>query len=207
MKIPVYFNYVGKYPDLLERAIKSIPEEYEVRVNSPGVKPFTQCLNDILNSVETPIWFFMHYDAEILDTSIFQKMIDLYEKTPNAAAVCSSEITDLFILFDTKKIKSIGGWDEGFKNSYMEIDLRERIYNAGLTQPILYFPSLCPPEINHTDASKLRDPKDSENNLNNVYIKTFEEDYLYFKEKYKDHPMSKQMPPLDEMLKGLRGEK
>ena len=49
-KIPIYFNYVGKYPSLLERAVKSIPDRFEVRVNHNDTpQPFTKCLNKILN--------------------------------------------------------------------------------------------------------------------------------------------------------------
>ena len=104
-KIPLYFNYVGKYPDILKRAVKSIPDRFDVRVNhNDNPVPFTKCLNKILNSVETPIWFFMHYDAEILDSTIFDKIIDLYLLTPNAASFTSCDITDLLLLFNTQEI-------------------------------------------------------------------------------------------------------
>jgi hypothetical protein len=184
MKIPVYFNYVGKYPQLLERAVKSIPDRFEVRVNyNENPIEFTKCLNKILNSVETPIWFFMHYDAEILDSSIFDKLIDMYLLNSNVASVTACDITDLLVLFNTEKIKSINGWDENLKNSYMEIDLRQRIYDYGYCQPILYNVD-CPSEINHKDASILRNKEDYENNLTYVYDKTFKEDYEYFYKKW-----------------------
>lgn len=183
-KIPIYFNYVGKYPKLLERAVKSIPDRFDIRINHNEVPvPFTKCLNTILNSVETPIWFFMHYDAEILDASIFDKIIDQYLLNPNAASSTACDITDLLVLFDTEKIKSIGGWDENLKNSYMELDIRERIYEAGLSQPIIYN-VVCPDEINHDAASSLRNPEDSDNNLTHVYKITFREDYDYFYDKW-----------------------
>ena len=181
MKIPIYFNYVGAYPALLDRAIKSIPDRFEVRVNhNDKPVPFTKCLNHILSTVDTPIWFFMHYDAEILDPTIFDKLIDTYLLTPNCASTTACAITDLLVLFDTEKIRSIGGWDEGLKNSYMEIDIRQRIYDANFSQPIVYQDILCPDEINHEDASSLRNPKDAENNLNHVYKQTLKEDYEYF---------------------------
>jgi GT2 family glycosyltransferase len=183
-KIPVYFNYVGKYPQFLEKAIKSIPERFDVRVNHNEIPvPFTKCLNTILNSVETPIWFFMHYDAEILDASIFDKIIDQYLLNPNAASSTACDITDLLVLFDTEKIKSIGGWDENLKNSYMELDIRERIFEAGFSQPIVYN-VVCPDEINHDAASSLRNPEDSDNNLTHIYKVTFREDYDYFYNKW-----------------------
>jgi GT2 family glycosyltransferase len=183
-KIPVYFNYVGKYPQFLEKAVKSIPERFDVRVNHNEIPvPFTKCLNTILNSVETPIWFFMHYDAEILDASIFDKIIDQYLLNPNAASSTACDITDLLVLFDTEKIKSIGGWDENLKNSYMELDIRERIFEAGFSQPIVYN-VVCPDEINHDAASSLRNPEDSDNNLTHIYKVTFREDYDYFYNKW-----------------------
>lgn len=185
-KIPIYFNYVGAYPHLLERAIKSIPNRFEVRVNSNEIPvPFTKCLNTILNSVETPIWFFMHYDAEILDSSIFDKIIDQYLLDSSAASSTACDITDLLVLFDTEKIKSIGGWDENLKNSYMEIDIRQRIYDSGYSQPIVYNVD-CPDEINHTDASILRRKSDFENNLSSVYQKSFIQDYTYFFQKWEE---------------------
>jgi hypothetical protein len=185
-KIPVYLNYVGKYPKLLERAIKSIPERFEVRVNhNENPIPFTKCLNKILNSVETPIWFFVHYDAEILDPTIFDKIIDQYLLYPNAASSTACDITDLLVLFNTEKIKQVGGWDENLKNSYMEIDLRQRIYDFGFSQPIVYN-VVCPDEINHNDASLLRNPNDSQNNLADLYKQTFKEDYEYFYQKWVD---------------------
>jgi hypothetical protein len=186
MKIPVYFNYIGKYPKLLERAVKSIPNRFEVRINhNENPVPFTKCLNKILYSVETPLWFFMHYDAEILDSSIFDKIIDLYLLNSNAASSTACDITDLLVLYNTDKIKSIGGWDENLKNSYMEIDLRQRIYDSNYSQPIVYNID-CPSEINHKDASILRKKEDYDYNLSSIYEKTFIEDYNYFFTKWEE---------------------
>jgi len=183
-KIPIYFNYVGTYPDLLSRAIKSIPERFEVRVNyNETPVNFTKCLNKILNEVDSPIWFFMHYDAEILDISIFDKIIDLFLLTPNAASTTACNITDLLVLYNTEKIKQIGGWDENLKNSYMEIDIRQRMCDHGFSQPIVYDID-NPKEINHKDASSLRNPQDKENNLTDLYKVTFKEDYEYFFKKW-----------------------
>lgn len=184
-KIPIYFNYTGKYPDLLDKAKKSIPEEFEVRVNFENpVRPFTYCLNKILNSVDEPVWFFMHYDAQILDSNILNIMLEkYYENKETVASVCACNITDLLILFDTEKIKKIGGWDEGFQNSYMELDLRNRIFSNGFTQPIIYDVD-CPKEIDHDEASKLRYKNDKDNNLYEIYIKSLKNDIIRFKEKY-----------------------
>jgi hypothetical protein len=125
----------------------------------------------------------MHYDAEILDPTIFDKIIDQHLLHKNSASSTACSITDLLVLFDTEKIKSIGGWDENLKNSYMEIDIRQRIYESGYCQPIIHNID-NPSEINHTDASILRNPEDSDNNLTYVYQTTFKEDYDYFFNKW-----------------------
>jgi len=188
-KIPLYFNYVGRYPDMLDRAVKSIPEKFEVKVNkNDNPIPFTKCLNHILETEESPIWFFMHYDAEILDSSILDVMIEkLNEGTDNEgrpiASVSSCSLLDLLILIDSEKIKSIGGWDENFKNSYMELDLRQRIYESGLSNPIIYEDINCPIEISHEDSSTLRNIT-FENNIAHVYNSTFRKDFDYFYNKW-----------------------
>ena len=126
----------------------------------------------------------MHYDAQILDPNILDIMLNkYYENKEITASVCASSITDLLILFDTEKIKKIGGWDEEFQNSYMELDLRNRIFLNGLIQPIIY-DAVCPKEINHDEASKLRNKNDQENNLYKVYVKSLKNDMIKFKEKY-----------------------
>jgi hypothetical protein len=65
----------------------------------------------------------------------------------------------------------------------MEIDIRQRIYESGYCQPIIHNID-NPSEINHTDASILRNPEDSDNNLAHVYQITFKEDYDYFYNKW-----------------------
>lgn len=186
-RIPLYFNYVGSLPHLLEKAVASISHpRIEVRVNREDKPvPFTKCLNKILAEVETPCFFFMHYDAQVLDNSVFDKMIDLYNTNPDKTAhVSVCEITDLLILFNTKIIKKLGGWDESFMNSYMELDLRNRIHKAGYMQPVIY-PELCPPEMSHEDASSLRN-NSVEGNIASVYNKSFKNDIMRFYSKYPD---------------------
>jgi hypothetical protein len=184
-KIPLYFNFTGKYPDLLKEAINSIPSKFQVIVNhEEPVKPFTYCLNKILNTEKNDIWFFMHYDARILDKKIFDLMLNkYYEDKNNTASVCACNITDLLILIDSDKIKKIGGWDPLFLNSYMELDLRNRIFQNGYSQHIIY-DNDCPIEIDHSNASKLREKSDKEYNLYSVYLESLKNDILRFKEKY-----------------------
>ena len=189
-KIPLYFNFVNKYPELLEKAVQSINHpNIEVRVNRPGIKPFTHCLNQILLEVDTSIYFFMHYDAQILDQSIFDTMLNTYHDTPNAASVTSCDLTDLLVLYDVDKIQSIGGWDTIFSNSYMELDLRKRIYNSGYSQPIIYPSSVCPSCINHDEHSKLRRKNNKNENLYQIYNKTFRKDLEYFYKKWPEETM------------------
>lgn len=184
-RIPLYFNYVGTFPKMLDKAVASINHpRIEVRVNMKDKPvPFTKCLNEILAAVETPCFFFMHYDAQVLDNTVFDKMIENYERDPeNTASVSVCEITDLLVMFNTEKIRKLGGWDEGFKNSYMELDLRMRIHATGYLQPVLYT-SLCPPEMTHEDASSLRN-NTVEGNIVAVYNDSYRKDIIRYYSKY-----------------------
>jgi hypothetical protein len=126
----------------------------------------------------------MHYDAEILDSSIFDQLFNAFENVPNdTASVTACTIVDLLVLYDTEKIRAIGGWDENFKNSYMELDLRNRIFNNSMQQIILYTETDCPPEVKHTAASSLR-RHTIEGNIAKVYDESFTNDMIHFFEKY-----------------------
>ena len=185
--IPLYFNYIGTMHHLLAKAIESITHsKIKVCINAvPHPVPFTKCLNNILAEVNTPCFFFMHYDAVVTDQSVFDKILDLYENSANnVASVSICNITDLLVLYDTKLIRQIGGWDENFKNSYMELDLRRRIYNNCLHQPIIYNVD-CPPEIIHKDASSLRNPT-IDGNITYVYDESYKKDAIYYYNKYAD---------------------
>lgn len=183
MKIPIYFNYIeNTFPDLLEDAVKSIThDKLQVHVSRHfKPKPFTQCLNAIQKEClerGDKYWMFMHYDAEILDNSIIDMILDRYENPQDGekiASVCACHITDLLILFDTKRIQELGGWNELFNNSYMELDLTARIVKNGMTQPIIYL-SDCPDQISHKESSSLRN-KNKKGSLVKVYSKTYEND-------------------------------
>lgn len=179
--IPLYFNYIGTMHHLLAKALASIKHpKIKVCINAtPTPFPFTKCLNKILNEVKTPCFFFMHYDAEIIDQTIFDKIIDKYlTSNNNTASVTACDITDLLVLYDTQLIKQIGGWDEGFQNSYMELDLRKRIYSNNMQQLILYNND-CPSELLHNDASALRNPH-KEGNITYIYDDTFQKDAARF---------------------------
>jgi hypothetical protein len=186
-KIPLYFNYIGVFPQLLEAAKNSISHpKIEVRINAePNPVPFTKCLNKILADVgDAPCFFFMHYDAEITDNTIFDKMLRYYQyNTSKTASVCACNITDLLILFNTKLIREIGGWDEQFSNSFMELDLRNRIIHAGYAQPIIYPDLGCPNEMIHKASSSLRNHT-IEGNICSVYDETYKHDIQRYYEKY-----------------------
>jgi len=193
MKIPIYFNYIeNTFPELLDEAIKSIThKKLEVRVSRHvKPKPFTHCLNAIQKEClqrGDKYWMFMHYDAEILDNSIIDMIIDRYENPigdEKIASVCACNITDLLILLDTQKIQELGGWNEKFNNSYMEYDLRARIHKNGMKQPILYKTD-CPKQISHKESSSLRN-KNKKGSLVKVYSKTYESDMRNYYSMY--HP-------------------
>lgn len=187
-KIPLYFNYIeNTFPRLLEDAVASIKhdriEVHVVRHAKP--KPFTQCLNDIQKEClerGDRCWMFMHCDAEVLDNSIIDMIIERYESPVNGekiASVCACAITDLLILYDTQTIRKLDGWDDkNFNNSYMEIDLHNRIVASGFTQPILYNVD-CPKQMSHKESSSLRN-KTKQGSLFKVYSKTYENDMRNF---------------------------
>jgi hypothetical protein len=184
-KIPLYFNYVGVFPKLLEEAKASITHPFiDVRVNAELVPvPFTKCLNKILRDVgNAPCFFFMHYDAEVLDQTIFDDILDMYKPNTNMASVAACDLTDLLVLFDTKNIHKLGGWDEGFLNSFMELDLRNRIFDKGMTQPIVYS-NICPDKMSHKNSSALRN-NTIEGNIAKVYDESYKLDLVYYHQKY-----------------------
>lgn len=185
--IPLYFNYVGALPDLLEAAVASVKHtKVRVIVNTESQPiPFTKCLNKILRDVgDEPHFMFMHYDAEIVDQGIFDKLFELYEKAPEkVCSVTSTNITDLLVLYNTQKIRKLGGWDEGFSNSFMELDLRKRIGENNMLQLILYPDSPDAPQINHKNASSLRN-NEVQGNIASVYDETFTKDIVRFYDKY-----------------------
>jgi hypothetical protein len=195
MKIPLYFNFTGKYQNLLDLALKSVSSidliEVIVHEEKP-TKPFTYCLNKILEK-NNGLWFFMHYDAEVIDENIFNILISKYnENIELTASVASCDIVDLLALYDSNKLKKINGWDSEFLNSYMELDLRNRIYENNLIQPIIYN-SVCPPEIIHNNASSLRRKDDSENNLYHTYVHSLKNDIKRFVEKYPNQSYDKEL--------------
>ena len=191
-KIPLYFNYIeNTFPDLLEKAVQSVKHDrIEVRVaRHSKPKPFTTCLNEIQKEClerNEKCWFFMHCDAEILDNTIFDLMINRYETDEKIAAVCACHITDLLVLYDTQDIQTIGCWDDvNFYNSWMTLDLRNRIFKNGFKQPILYNVG-CPVQMSHKDSSSLRN-KNKEGNLVAVYNKSYEHDLRSFFRIYHPH--------------------
>lgn len=184
MKIPLYFNYIeNTFPKLLEDAVNSVKHDrIEVRVvRHAKAKPFTQCLNDIQREClerNDKCWMFMHCDAEILDPSIIDMILERYENSQDGekiASVAACSITDLLILYDTERIQELNGWDqENFDNSYMELDLRNRIHANNFTQPVLYAVD-CPKQMSHKESSSLRNKK-KDGNLFEVYSKSYEKD-------------------------------
>jgi hypothetical protein len=188
-QVPLYFNYIGTMHNLLAKAIASIKHpRIKVCIHAvPNPVPFTKCLNAILSEVDTEYFFFMHYDAEITDQFIFDKMLAAYSSAPeNTASITACNITDLLVLYNTKLLKRLGGWDEGFKNSYMELDLRRRIHDSGMLQPILYDLD-CPPEVLHKEASALRNPT-KEGNISYIYDESFIKDATRYYAKYNEEP-------------------
>lgn len=187
-RIPLYFNYIeNTLPHLLDAAIRSVEghPRLDVRVKRWDTpRPFTHCLNTILEDVgDAPCWFFMHYDAEVIDHTIIDKMIETFDRDRNSiASVSACNIFDLLALYNTKLIRRLGGWDTNLKNSYMELDLHERILKNKMKHVVLESND-CPRAMIHKDASSLRNPT-KDGNIYHVYKKSYLEDIEYYHKKY-----------------------
>jgi hypothetical protein len=203
--IPLYFNFIGCREDLLDRAIKSIPKNIcDVRVqrwDSP--QPFTKCLNKILNECEKERFLFMHYDAEIINESIILELEHewrtqaVLKENPywqhrknlwgidELAFIAATSIPDLLTLYNVELMKDLGGWDEGLNNSYMDLDLCERLNVLEIPHLFLHRgKDEIEGVLHHKEtASQLRNP-DHPDNIAAVYDTTYPRDFEYFWSKW-----------------------
>ena len=193
MKTPLYFNYSGSRRDLLDRAITSYEKHaghlLDIRVNY-SVKPrkFTACLNEILRACSNEKrYFFAHYDSELESAEPIVKML---EDDSGSALISWTNITDLLMLVDVEQVNSVSGWDESFSNSYMEIDLINRLIEVEKTIKVVH-PILEGEGLLHNNASTIRD-KNQADNIAYVYGQTLLKDALLYYTRYgkgKDEPL------------------
>ena len=200
--IPFYFNFVGAREDLLERAVASVPKDIcDVRVQRwEKPHPFTKSLNKILRECDSKLFFFMHYDATVQHPDILLAMVDEWRRRTRALQlrpgsertpfVPACGVVDILILYDTEVMEDIGGWDEGFNNSWMELDMNNIAHQLCLPIPVI-FPGKenIPGYLDHKDFSTLRDP-DNPENIKSTYDITLPRDFEYYYRKW---------PPFDYM--------
>ena len=186
MRTPLYFNYSGARRDLLDRAIDSYQSHadhlIDIRVNySVQPRHFSKCLNEILRAVGTEKkFFFAHYDSEIESCLPIETML---KDNSNSAILSWTLVTDLLMLVDTDKVKSVGGWDELFCNSYMELDLINRLAQEGMPLKVINDTIHHGNGLLHNDASVLRSKVQAEN-IAKVYSETFLKDALNYYTRY-----------------------
>lgn len=188
-KIPLYFNFVGSQKDLLERAMESYDrvagDIIDVRVHySYRPRKFTTCLNEILKMNDEP-YFFAHYDSVLEDRSAVEGILN-FERADNIAIVGHTHIVDLLMLVVPNVVRKVGGWDENFSNSWMDLDLYNRLNAAGLGHSIVNPDIAQGRGVDHSKASTARvDPI-----LGKVYAKTMLEDTNTYFDRYasRAHP-------------------
>lgn len=189
MKIPLYFNYVGSQKDLLERAIESYDrvagDIIDVRVHySVRPRKFSTCLNEILKINDQP-YFFAHYDSVLEDRSAIENILAL-KRDSTTGIVGHTCIVDLLMLVIPDVIRQVNGWDEAYSNSWMDLDLYQRMHVRGLGHKVVHPDIEQGRGVDHSKASSSRvDPV-----LKQIYAKTMLEDTNTFYDRYysRQHP-------------------
>lgn len=188
-KTPLYFNYVGAQRDLLDRAIESYDsvagDILDIRVHySHKPRKFSTCLNEILKINDEP-YLFSHFDAVLESRTTIENILN-FSRGSTCAIVAHCAIVDLLMLVVPSNVRKIGGWDESFCNSWMDLDLYNRLGPAGLTMDILHRDIVDGRGIAHLSASSSRnDPM-----IRKVYARTMREDLetYYSRHGSKDDP-------------------
>ena len=158
-KTPLYFNYVGAQREMLDRAIGSYEDVagdlLDIRVHyATRPRKFSTCLNEILRINDEP-YLFAHFDSVLQKRSAVQNLLD-FNRSPNTGIVAHCAIVDLLMLVVPEKIRHIGGWDEAFSNSWMDLDLYNRLAAAGMTVDVLHRDVVDGRGVSHLSASSAR---------------------------------------------------
>ena len=109
----------------------------DVRVHySYRPRRFTECLNEILKTNDEP-YFFAHFDSVLTDISAIEKILS-FPRPQTAGLVAHCLIVDLLMLVIPKNVRTIGGWDEAYSNSCMDLDLHQRLHRSGKTLHLMH---------------------------------------------------------------------
>lgn len=182
-KIPLYFNYVGSQRDLLDRAISSYDsiagDILDIRVHySHHPRNFSVCLNEILKLNDEP-YLFSHFDAVLESRSAVEDLVNFNIGT-KLAIVGHCEIVDLLMLVVPEQLRKVGGWDEAFSNSWMDLDLYNRLGQVGLGMEVIHRNMLDGKGVLHLSASSSRnDPV-----IKKVYARTMMKDLDTYYSRY-----------------------
>jgi len=188
-KVPLYFNYVGSQRNLLDRAIGSYDsiagDILDIRVHySHRPRKFSVCLNEILRLNDEP-YLFSHFDAVLESRTAVENLVN-YNRDSNCAILGHCALVDLLMLVVPSQVRKVGGWDESFSNSWMDLDLYNRLGPAGLKLDILHRDIVDGRGVAHLDASSSRkDPT-----IKKEYTKTMMQDLNTYYSRYgsKDDP-------------------
>ena len=182
-KVPLYFNFVGSRRDMLDTAMESYDRVaghlIDVRVHySYRPRRFTECLNEILKTNDEP-YFFAHFDSVLTDISAIEKILS-FPRPQTAGLVAHCLIVDLLMLVIPKNVRTIGGWDEAYSNSCMDLDLHQRLHRSGKTLHLMHSDVEQGRGVDHFNASAARkDPA-----MRKVYGVTMQQDYDRYYDKY-----------------------
>lgn len=182
-KVPLYFNYVGSQRDMLDRAIESYDklagDILDIRVHySHRPRKFSTCLNEILKLNDEP-YLFSHFDAVLQSRSAVENLLG-FRRDPDCAIIGHCALVDLLMLVIPDKVRVVGGWDEAFSNSWMDLDLYNRLGPAGLRIDVIHRDIIDGRGVAHLDASSSRkDPT-----IKKVYTKTMREDLDTYYSRY-----------------------
>lgn len=147
--IPLFIPYVNR-PDLLERAVASIPAVNGIEVvvinNSGGMlesgafkiltppspRTFTETQNLMLNLAkmqDAPFYFFMHSDAEAGNGTVCRLFEMARLENRNWGVIFTS--FDALAAFNTAAFNEVCGWDERFTWYHSDTDIYRRLRLAG----------------------------------------------------------------------------
>lgn len=165
--IPLFIPYVNR-PDLLDRAIASVPNEgvqlFVINNSDNGLRSatltppvpltFAQTQNWMLKVASgpmVPFYLFLHSDAEC-QPSVITRLIEMAEKLEREEMKwgCIFTSYDALCAFNTKAMLAIGGWDTLLSWYACDCDAYYRLRLAGYPTIESHLP------VSHTPSQTLK---------------------------------------------------